>query len=76
MATQTIREQFNAKATKVVPIVLKKLDIRGRVTDAVDKMDVAEFHGMINEVAAQHLGAIQVLGYLLGAAAGVLTLMM
>lgn len=59
-----------------MPLILEKLDIQGRIQSAVDKMDVAEFHGMINEVAAQHLGAIQVLGYLLGAAAGALTLMM
>lgn len=59
-----------------MPLVMEKLDIQGRIKIAVDKMDVAEFHGMINEVAAQHLGAIQVLGYLLGAAAGALTLLM
>ena len=38
-------------------------------------MDVKEFHGMVNDVAAQHLGAIQVLGYLLGALAGGLLLL-
>ena len=32
-------------------------------------MDVAEFHGMVNEVVAQHLGAI------LGVVAGALTLL-
>ena len=37
-------------------------------------MDVKEFHGMVNEVSAQHLGAIQVLGYILGALAGFLLL--
>lgn len=62
--------------TEGMPLILEKLDIQGRIQTAVDKMDVAEFHGMINEVAAQHLGAIQVLGYLLGAAAGSLTLLM
>ena len=61
--------------TEGMPLVLEKLDIRGRIRSAVDKMDVAEFHSMINEVAAQHLGAIQVLGYLLGAGAGILTLL-
>ena len=30
-------------------------------------MDKREFHDGINEVAAQHLGAIQILGYVLGA---------
>ena len=38
-------------------------------------MDDEEFHGMVNDVAAQHLGAIQVLGYLLGALAGGLLLL-
>ena len=61
--------------TEGLPLIMQKLDIQGRIKTAVDKMDVAEFHGMINEVAAQHLGAIQVLGYLLGAAAGALTLL-
>lgn len=62
--------------TEGMPLIMEKLDIQGRIKSAVDKMDVAEFHGMINEVAAQHLGAIQVLGYLLGAAAGALTLLL
>lgn len=61
--------------TEGLPSIMQKLDIQGRIKTAVDKMDVAEFHGMINEVAAQHLGAIQVLGYLLGAVAGALTLL-
>ena len=61
--------------TEGLPSILQKLDIQGRIKTAVDKMDVAEFHGMINEVAAQHLGAIQVLGYFLGAVAGALTLL-
>ena len=38
--------------------------------DTIDKMDVREFHQVVNEVAARHLGAIQVLGYLLGSIAG------
>ncbi len=59
--------------TEGMPIILEKLNIQGRIKTAVDKMDVKEFHGMINEVAAQHLGAIQVLGFFLGAAAGALT---
>ncbi len=60
---------------KGMPLILEKLDIQGRIKAAVDNMDVAEFHGMVNEVAAQHLGAIQVLGYILGAIAGALTLL-
>ena len=51
-------------------IIIKKLNISGRVTEAVDKQDVEEFHSMINSIAAQHLGAIQVLRYFLGAIVG------
>lgn len=58
-----------------MPLILEKLNIQGRIKTAVDAMDVAEFHGMVNDVAAQHLGAIQVLGYLLGALAGGLMLL-
>ena len=57
-----------------IPLIMEKLNFQGRVRSAVDKMDVEEFHGMVNEIAAQHLGAIQVLGYLLGALAGGLML--
>ena len=46
------------------------LNIGGRVMDTIDKMDVREFHQVVNEVAARHLGAIQVLGYILGSIAG------
>ena len=61
--------------TKGLPLIVERLDIQGRIKKAVDGMDVEEFHGMVNEVAAQHLGAIQVLGYILGALAGLLLLL-
>ena len=57
------------------PPFFDKLDVQGRIRDAVAPMDMREFHDMINEVAAQHLGAIQVLGYVLGAVVGALTLL-
>ena len=47
-----------------------KLRIAERITTAVREMNVEEFHGVVDNVAAQHLGAIQVLGYFLGAIAG------
>lgn len=68
-------ELENLIRTKGLPLIIEKLDIEGRIKTAVDAMDVKEFHGMVNEVAAQHLGAIQVLGYLLGALAGALLLL-
>ncbi|MBR4617617.1 MAG: hypothetical protein IKO55_18570, partial [Kiritimatiellae bacterium] len=52
--------------------IIEKIDIEGRVKTAIDAMDMAEFHAMLNQVMAEHLGAIQVLGYLLGALAGLL----
>lgn len=52
--------------------IVEKLDVEGRVKTAVDAMDMAEFHEMLNQIMAEHLGAIQVLGYALGAVAGLL----
>jgi uncharacterized membrane protein YheB (UPF0754 family) len=52
--------------------IIEKLDIKRRVESAVNGMDMAEFHSMLNQVMAEHLGAIQVLGYLLGAIAGLI----
>lgn len=53
-----------------LPRIYGSLNIGGRITDTIDRMDVEEFHQVVNEVAARHLGAIQVLGYILGAIAG------
>ena len=50
--------------------VVARLRLAERVSEAVEKQDVEEFHKMINSIAAEHLGAIQVLGYLLGAIVG------
>ena len=53
-----------------LPRIAGSLDIGGRISGAINEMDVEEFHQVVNEVAARHLGAIQVLGYILGAIAG------
>ena len=50
--------------------IIARLNLAERVTEAVRKQDVKEFHEMINSIAAQHLGAIQVLGYFLGCLVG------
>ncbi len=63
-------ELENLIRTKGLPLIMERLDIKRRVESAVNGMDMAEFHGMLNQVMAEHLGAIQVLGYLLGALAG------
>lgn len=57
-----------------MPQIIGTLDIQGRIKKAVEAMDVEEFHDKINEAAAQHLGAIQVFGLILGAAVGALQL--
>ena len=51
-----------------------KLRLAERVEAAINAQDVARFHGMLNDLAAQHLSAIQVLGYVLGAIVGVIQL--
>lgn len=51
-------------------LVLSKLNLSERIATAVDKLSVEEFHERVNTIAAQHLGAIQVLGYFLGAIVG------
>ena len=46
------------------------LGISGMVEESIRQQDIREFHAMINRISAQHLGAIQVLGYILGAIIG------
>ena len=55
-------------------MVVNKLRLAERVSQAVDRQDTRQFYEMINTLAAQHLGAIQVLGYLLGGIIGALQL--
>ncbi|MBR6059418.1 MAG: DUF445 family protein [Victivallales bacterium] len=56
-------------------MVMNKLRLAERVSQAVDRQDTRQFYDMINALAAQHLGAIQVLGYLLGGIIGALQLL-
>jgi uncharacterized membrane protein YheB (UPF0754 family) len=56
-------------------VVMGKLRLAERVSEAVDRQDTRQFYEMINTLAAQHLGAIQVLGYLLGGIIGALQLL-
>ena len=74
---QNSRPQLeNFLTVQGMPMILERLNIQGRIQEAVDKQDMARFHAMINEVTAQHLGAIQILGFFLGAIAGALMLWM
>ena len=52
-------------------LVLAKLNLAERISSAVNLLSVEQFHERVNTIAAQHLGAIQVLGYFLGAIVGV-----
>jgi len=58
--------------TTGMPMIRQKLNIQGRIEEAVAQQDMEQFHGMINDIAAKHLGAIQVLGFVLGGIAGTL----
>jgi len=52
--------------------ILDDLRISERVEEAINRQSVQEFHEMLDRLAAQHLSAIQVLGYLLGGIVGLL----
>ena len=55
--------------------IIDNLKLAQRIEDAINAQDVRNFHTMINNIAAQHLGAIQVLGFLLGVLVGLLQLL-
>ncbi len=44
--------------------------------DTIENLDIKEVHGIIDDLAAQHLVAIQVLGFILGGAIGLLQLLL
>jgi hypothetical protein len=52
--------------------LMGRFDVRGRVAQAAAGLPVEELEAMTARVGAYHLGAIQVLGYVLGLIAGVL----
>ena len=53
-------------------IIVEMLDLNNRIEQSIAGQDVREFHAMINRIAAEHLGMIQILGYVLGAIVGTL----
>ncbi|MBR4170337.1 MAG: DUF445 family protein [Kiritimatiellae bacterium] len=55
-------------------ILVEKLRLDQRVEDAINAQKIEHFHQMLNDLAAQHLSAIQVLGYVLGALVGFIQL--
>lgn len=62
--------------TEGLALIIEKLRLSHRVQEAVKKQDVEEFYQMITNVAAEQLGAIQVLGFILGAAVGLIQLLL
>ena len=54
--------------------IMENLELDKQIENSINKQNVREFHELINSVAAQHLGAIQVLGFLLGILVGLLQL--
>lgn len=56
-------------------LLVEKLRLDQRVEDAINAQKIERFHQMLNDLAAQHLSAIQVLGYVLGALVGFIRLL-
>ncbi len=54
---------------------IDQLRLSERVEEAINRQDIGQFHQMVNEIAAEHLGAIQVLGYILGSIVGAFQVM-
>ena len=55
--------------------IIDNLKLSERIETAINNQDIRQFHRMINEITAEHLGAIQVLGFVLGILAGLLQLL-
>ena len=73
-ALPSAREKALAFLSKNKDVIAEKLCLSKRIEDAINKQDIERFHKMLNDVAAQHLSAIQVLGYVLGAVVGLVQL--
>ena len=52
--------------------VVGKLNVGQRIEDGINNLSIPEFHAMVNRLAAKHLCAIQVLGFVLGGMIGLL----
>ncbi|MDO4571679.1 MAG: DUF445 family protein [Planctomycetia bacterium] len=68
----TVRPQLEEMIREKAPQLLEQVDFKKIVSDAIEGQNVREFHQMVNDVAAEHLGAIQVLGFFLGGIIGIL----
>lgn len=52
--------------------IIHRFDLGGRIENSVSSMDMPTLHRMLLRAAGEHLTAIQILGYILGGAAGLL----
>ncbi|MDO4571120.1 MAG: DUF445 family protein [Planctomycetia bacterium] len=68
----TIQSQLETLILERTPEVLSHVNFQEIISDAIEKQDTVAFHQMVNDVAAEHLGAIQILGFLLGCIIGIL----
>ena len=73
-ALPAARERALAYLSENKEMIAEKLCLSKRIEDAINNQDIERFHRMLNDVAAQHLSAIQVLGYILGAVVGLIQL--
>lgn len=65
---QLIEQELATNSEKIIA----RLDLQGRIERAVNDLDPAEAHRLINQVSGRELTLLQVLGYFLGAIAGFL----
>lgn len=71
-ALPSAREKALAYLSENKEMIAEKLCLSKRIEDAINNQDIERFHRMLNDIAAQHLSAIQVLGYILGAVVGLI----
>lgn len=68
----SIRARIGSYVTEHGQEVLSSMDLAGRIEKEVNALSMLDFHAKLDSLMAQHLSAIQVLGYVLGAIVGAL----
>lgn len=71
-ALPSLRGRLESYIAENGDAMLASFDLPGRIESAVNALSMPDFHAMLDRLMAQHLSAIQVLGYVLGAIVGVL----
>jgi len=70
---ETIRQLLGSCVGAVdINGVVGRLNVGQRIEEGINDLSVPEFHAMVNRLAAKHLCAIQVLGFVLGGLIGLL----